>query len=521
MNMFCKNCGSQIPDNAQICTACGRMVKPVVMPKIPANQPKQPKIHTAPAIHEQIRTAPLIREEIYTAPVEQVQYDPIIMQRENNVSTPTKMDDHVTVPVQQPEQEPEVRKRQEPPKASTKPAQPKKGGSKLPILLILIAAIAALVFFVSKKEPEMEPERIVVVDRNKPRYDSEGFLLSHQEFEALYLSMLEENGISVKKKGVESDSNMGRSHETSHLILQEDRPVRFATSTYDYNGKVWLILLTFRFEEDEIVDLDDDQMKAMMLFYEAIHGPIEKENWESFIEENKVQEETCIVSELKMDGLIFEYRRYDNALMATMEIDEDWWERREEETEPPQTTEAQKPEPVEDTQKFGTAVSPLGEDGLRFDSEAFCFDLDGLKANYAEMLKEIGSPFVVGGNSIYDKNDPHVYFSLKNDVEASVVDVQVVRDIFTNRITKVFASQRWLEEGYEDITTDEIMACLYIIPTCYGPMTEEQWEIIREKIGKISVDDGAFFEIKMNGMSVWFDVEKKNKHFSVGCTIQD
>lgn len=366
--MFCHKCGTRMPENARFCPACGTMI-----PRGP-KKPTTQNIYTAPIQREQVP------DQTVQPHVEQSKPQPVHIPME-------QLRQQNQIPIHDPSAyNPQpVRPNTAPAPSPKQPKQQKKGGSKLPILLALIAAIAALIFFGGKKEPEMEPERIVVVDRSKPRYDSEGFVLSHQEFEAIYLSMLEENGISVKKKGMESNSNMGRTSETSHLICQGDRPVRFTTSTYDHSGKVWHILLTFRFKEGEIVDLNESQKKAMLLFYEAIHGPIEKENWESFIKENKVQEEDCIVSELKIDGLLFEFRRYDNALMARAKVDEDWWEQRKEEPEIeeteetiPETTEAPKPEPASQR---------------NFDEESFLFGAYGFMDEYQLALDEADLPF--------------------------------------------------------------------------------------------------------------------------------
>ena len=400
--MFCHNCGAKLPENARFCPACGTMTHHS------QEKPTAQNIYTTPIQREQPRPHPV------QPPVEQPRPQEQIPTNDASAHNP------------QP-----VRPNPAPAPKPKQPKMPKKKGSKLPILLALIAAIGSLVFFVSKKESE------VTVDQYKPRYDSQSFLFTHEEFVAIYNELLEENGLSITVKGKKEEKD---GFIRIYLTNGEEKVGYISTRTDPETGKIDLVNAATDAEYEE--NMTSTTKAAIDLLFEAACGPLTQEELKA-IREMELTEETdhMQVYSTKIDNVTLENicMDYDDtyALVAKFEEEE------------PQ------PETVPELDTY-------------YDSEGFLFTPEEFVAHYQALLKYYGFEYTTykGNWDVFEYQGDWAFV------------VEFTKDKDSGRVREVVVSTHDIED--ETLFQQHREAIMVALEAACGNMSEEDWNAVRE-----------------------------------------
>jgi len=135
----------------------------------------------------------------------------------------------------------------------------------------------------------------------------------------------------------------------------------------------------------------------------------------------------------------------------------------------------------------------------RYDSDGFFFNHEEFAELYNDVLTEKNSPLSVG-KSVYGLENGKQWDLLFNNKPA--VYFNTTEDPTTGRITTVKAGHNGLTAGYEAITEEEYEAILYIIEACHGPLTDEQWNEIRNPMATLNTDTIKIYDLNIDDLSI-------------------
>jgi len=506
--MYCQNCGTQLPQGAKFCSNCGAMQMmqenpqqpqqiPYTTPVTPTHQKSQVPytmpIEPSAQYHQPWQTA---QNNGHTIPLEKNQnnqpWEDVKWGQEPALETlQTNKNDHAqlyTAPIH-PDPQPEEKK--EPPKQ-------KKRIRKLPILLGAIAVLLAAVLITGNKEENPKPKvqtPEATEEKQEPlgpvRIENGEFTFDAETY-ADYFAWDGEgtrNGPNIIfAEGKEYKNDDGSVSHMYELINGNDTGLKSWGRTYILSAPGKKNVVRIMLLMDETV-MEDQQRLAEFITaaVQQCHGAMTDEMLEAFYatetrEERNYKDNTPYVN--------YQYMEYG----LNLEVAD-----------------------------FGTSVSILLcpaeqiKNDRKFDSTGFLFDAETFADAYGRDLSANGVPYRDSGSVGHNEDGTETYLWLADEAGEDVVQIQIISNPDTGKIIKIYASS--ITEKQTVPTQEQIMACLTLIQTCHGAVTDAQWQEIIDKMPTSETEMTTTYDVDLDGMDVWIALGNGNNSIIVGCSI--